>query len=67
MVEGALPPCVLLLEDRYFEVRDLRKQFPLHLVCVTTFSGCQGFTLDRTIIDRHTDPFTHGQLYTALS
>lgn len=44
-----------------------RCQFPLHLAYATTFNGCQGLTLGRTVLDLHVDPFTHRQLYTALS
>jgi hypothetical protein len=44
-----------------------RKQFPLRLAYATTFNGCQGLTLARTVLDLRTDPFAHGQLYTALS
>ncbi|KAF9232085.1 hypothetical protein BU15DRAFT_55416 [Melanogaster broomeanus] len=43
------------------------KQFPLRLAYATTFNGCQGLTLTRTVLDLHTDSFAHGQLYTALS
>jgi hypothetical protein len=42
------------------------KQFPLWLVYATTFNGCQGLTLAQTMLDLQTDPFAHGQLYTAL-
>ena len=44
-----------------------RKQFPLRLSYATTFNGCQGLTLDRSVLDLRVDPFAHGQLYTALS
>ncbi|KAG2737844.1 hypothetical protein P692DRAFT_20760702 [Suillus brevipes Sb2] len=44
-----------------------RKQFPLRLAYATTFNGCQGLTLSRTVLDLRTDVFAHGQLYTALS
>ncbi|KAG2071988.1 hypothetical protein BDR04DRAFT_1051958, partial [Suillus decipiens] len=44
-----------------------RKQFPLRPAYATTFNGCQGLTLARTVLDLRTDPFAHGQLYTALS
>ncbi|KAG2139347.1 hypothetical protein DEU56DRAFT_735691 [Suillus clintonianus] len=42
-------------------------QFPLHLAYATPFNGCQGLTLDKTILDLRCNVFTHGQLYTALS
>ena len=45
----------------------LQRKFPLWLAYATTFNSCQGLTLDKTVIDIRTDPFTHGQLYTALS
>ncbi|KAI6021559.1 hypothetical protein PISMIDRAFT_97980 [Pisolithus microcarpus 441] len=44
-----------------------RKQFPLRLAYATTFNGCQGLTLARSVVDLRIDPFAHGQLYTALS
>ncbi|KIK11055.1 hypothetical protein PISMIDRAFT_123396, partial [Pisolithus microcarpus 441] len=44
-----------------------RKQFPLRLAYATTFNGCQGLTLQRSVVDLCKDPFSHGQLYTALS
>jgi hypothetical protein len=44
-----------------------RVQLPLRLAYATTFHGCIGLTLDRTVIDGRTPVFTHGQLYTALS
>ncbi|OBZ79596.1 ATP-dependent DNA helicase PIF1 [Grifola frondosa] len=44
-----------------------RHQFPLCLAYATTFHGCQGLTLDCTILDLRTSVFAHGQLYTALS
>ena len=44
-----------------------RVQLPLRLAYATTFHGCVGLTLDRTVIDCRTPVFAHGQLYTALS
>lgn len=44
-----------------------RVQFPLRLAYATTFHGCVGLTLDKTVLDTRTDVFTHGQLYTSLS
>ena len=44
-----------------------RKQLPLRLAYATTFNGCQGLTLTRSVLDLRIDPFAHGQLYTALS
>ena len=44
-----------------------RLQFPLRLTYASTFNGCQGLTLDKTILDLQTEVFAHGQLYTALS
>ncbi|KAJ8591282.1 hypothetical protein M405DRAFT_735330, partial [Rhizopogon salebrosus TDB-379] len=43
-----------------------RLQFPLR-PHTTIFNGCQGLTLDKTILDLRCDVFVHGQLYTALS
>jgi hypothetical protein len=42
-------------------------QFPLRLAYATTFHGCVGLTLDKTVLDTRTDVFTHSQLYTSLS
>lgn len=44
-----------------------RIQFPLRLAYATTFHGCVGLTIDKTVFDTRTDVFTHGQLYTSLS
>ncbi|KAG2071265.1 hypothetical protein BDR04DRAFT_1016461, partial [Suillus decipiens] len=44
-----------------------RRNFPLRPADATTFNGCQGLTLARTVLDLRMDPFTHGQLYTPLS
>ena len=44
-----------------------RLQYPLWLAYTTTFHGCVGLTLDRTVIDMQSDVFTHGQLYTSIS
>ena len=44
-----------------------RLQFPLQLAYTSTFNGCQGLTLDKTVLDLQTEVFAHGQLYTALS
>lgn len=44
-----------------------RLQFPLRLAYASTFNGCQGLTLDRTVLDLRCEVFAHGQLYTALS
>jgi hypothetical protein len=44
-----------------------RVQYPLQLAYTTTFNGCSGLTLDKSIIDLQTEVFAHGQLYTALS
>ncbi|KAG1784745.1 uncharacterized protein HD556DRAFT_199881 [Suillus plorans] len=43
------------------------RQFPLRPAYATTFNGCQGLTLARTVHDLQKDLFAHGQLYTALS
>lgn len=45
----------------------IRCQLPLRLAYATTFNGCVGLTLNRTILDLRTNVFAHGQLYTALS
>lgn len=43
-----------------------RLQFLLRLAYASTFHGCAGLTLNRTIIDIRTPVFAHGQIYTAL-
>lgn len=45
----------------------VRRQFPLRLAYATTFNSCQGLTLDKVALDTRKQPFSHGQLYTALS
>lgn len=42
-------------------------QYPLRLAYATTYNGCAGLTLDRTVVDAQDEVFAHGQLYTALS
>ncbi|KAF8557401.1 hypothetical protein OG21DRAFT_1367305, partial [Imleria badia] len=44
-----------------------RKQYPLRLAYACAFNGCLGLTFSRAVVDLRTQPFTHGQLYTALS
>ncbi|KAE8244886.1 hypothetical protein A4X06_0g5922 [Tilletia controversa] len=44
-----------------------RCQFPLRAAYATTFHGCQGLTLSRTVIDCGTPIFAHGQRYAAIS
>ena len=44
-----------------------RLQFPLRLAYATTFHGCVGSTLDKTVLNSRSDVFTHGQLYTSIS
>jgi hypothetical protein len=41
-------------------------QLPLRLAYATTFNGCVGLTLDRTVLDQRTPVFAHGQLYTRI-
>jgi len=43
-----------------------RLQFPLRLAYATTLNGCQGLTLDKTVLDLCCEISAHGQLYTAL-
>ncbi|CAD6936209.1 unnamed protein product [Tilletia controversa] len=45
----------------------IRKQFPLRPAYASTFHGCQGLTLTRTVIDCTVPVFTHGQRYAAVS
>jgi hypothetical protein len=35
-------------------------QFPLHLAYATTFNGCQGLTLDKTVLNLCCKVFAHG-------
>jgi hypothetical protein len=42
-------------------------QYPLRLAYATTFHGCVGLILDKTVIDTRSDVFSHGQLYTSIS
>lgn len=44
-----------------------RKQFPLRLAYAVTVHKAQGITLNRGGIDLRSLPFTHGQLYVAVS
>ncbi|CAD6959650.1 unnamed protein product [Tilletia controversa] len=41
--------------------------FPLRSAYATTFHGCQGLTLDKSVIDCTTPIFAHGQRYAAIS
>jgi len=50
-----------------FPFRVIRKQVPLRLAYALTFHGCQGATLDRTVIDCRLPVFTHGQRYASIS
>ena len=45
----------------------IRRQYPLRPAYALTLNGCQGSTLIRCVLDSRTSPFTHGQLYVALS
>ena len=44
-----------------------RLRFPLCLAYATAFNGCQGLTLDKTVLNLRCEVFAHRQLYTALS
>ena len=44
-----------------------RKQYPLRLACAMTVNRSQGQTLDKVCLDLRAPPFSHGQLYVALS
>lgn len=45
----------------------IRRQYPLRLAYASTFNGVQGSTLTRCVLDSRSSPFSHGQLYVALS
>ena len=55
----------ITLPKRSFSI--LRKQFPLRPAYAKTFNRIQGSTLSKIGIDLREDPFTHGQLFVALS
>ena len=44
-----------------------RKQFPIRLCFAMTVNKSQGQSLDTVGVDLRAPPFTHGQLYVALS
>ena len=44
-----------------------RKQYPLRLAYAMTVNRSQGQTLDHVCLDLRAPPFSHGQLYVALS
>jgi len=44
-----------------------RKQFPLRLAYAMTYNKSQSQTLSRVLLDITSPPFSHGQLYVALS
>jgi len=45
----------------------MRTQFPLRLAYYMTINKSQGQTTNRTALDTFDQPFTHGQLYVAMS
>ena len=47
--------------------RVARKQYPLRLAYAMTVNRSQGQTLDKVCLDLRAPPFSHGQLYVALS
>ena len=45
----------------------MRTQFPLRLAYSMTINKSQGQTTKKTVLDTFDQPFTHGQLYVAMS
>ncbi|KAE8264279.1 hypothetical protein A4X09_0g7008 [Tilletia walkeri] len=62
-----LPRINFEFQPPYFPFKIIRKQVPLRLAYALTFHGCQGATLDRTVIDCRLPVFSHGQRYASIS
>ena len=58
-------PQVRKIKGTCIEIK--RRQFPLRLKYAMTVNKSQGQTLGRCVFDTRTQPFSHGQLYVALS
>ncbi|KAG2079277.1 hypothetical protein BDR04DRAFT_1086489 [Suillus decipiens] len=56
-------PCINFAFPLYFIVAGRLKTVPLRseAAYTTTFNGCQGLTLARTVLDLRIVPFAHGQ------
>ncbi|KAE8230528.1 hypothetical protein CF326_g4466 [Tilletia indica] len=65
--EFTLPKITFEFQPAYFPFVIIRKQIPLRLAYALTFHGCQGATLDRSVIDCRLPVFTHGQRYASIS
>ncbi|KAE8233648.1 hypothetical protein CF326_g1310 [Tilletia indica] len=65
--EFTLPKITFEFQPAYFPFVIVRKQIPLKLAYALTFHGCQGATLDRTVVDCRLPVFTHGQRYASVS
>ncbi|KAE8218337.1 hypothetical protein CF319_g7769, partial [Tilletia indica] len=62
-----LPRITFEFQPPGFPFLIVRKQIPLRLAYALTFHGCQGATLDRTVIDCRLPIFAHGQRYASVS
>ena len=68
MSNGKIFPIPRITFDLYIGgTRDTRKQFPLRPGYAKTINRSHGATIDKCAIDLREHPFTHGQLYVALS